>query len=107
MYFENTRLYSNKFDINLFSEIDCGTPPEIPGGYVIGNYTSRLGSQAHYACREGFFSDSEDTVSSCTAVGVWESPKLNCQGEFFKGPASQLMASGDCSSIFSLNLFLG
>ena len=38
MCFENTRLCSNKFDINLFSEIDCGTPPEIPGGYIIGNY---------------------------------------------------------------------
>ncbi|KAG5212944.1 hypothetical protein JEQ12_008730 [Ovis aries] len=61
------------------TEIDCGTPPEIPGGYIIGNYTSRLGSQVHYACKEGFFSDSEDTVSSCTAMGTWDSPKLNCQ----------------------------
>ncbi|KAF4019597.1 hypothetical protein G4228_011295 [Cervus hanglu yarkandensis] len=66
-------------DGTFCTEIDCGTPPEIPGGYIIGNYTSRLGSQVHYACKEGFFSDSEDTVSSCTAVGTWESPKLNCQ----------------------------
>ncbi|XP_065803242.1 sushi domain-containing protein 1 isoform X3 [Muntiacus reevesi] len=66
-------------DATSCTEIDCGTPPEIPGGYIIGNYTSRLGSQIHYACKEGFFSDSEDTVSSCTAVGTWESPKLNCQ----------------------------
>ncbi|KAM9700345.1 sushi domain-containing protein 1 isoform 3-T3 [Dama dama] len=66
-------------DATSCTEIDCGTPPEIPGGYIIGNYTSRLGSQVHYACKEGFFSDSEDTVSSCTAVGTWESPKLNCQ----------------------------
>lgn len=99
MYFENIRSYSNKFDINLFSEIDCGTPPEIPGGYIIGNYTSRLGSQVHYACKEGFFSDSEDTVSSCTAMGTWDSPKLNCQGEFSEGPASQLTASGGCFPI--------
>ncbi|KAB0348247.1 hypothetical protein FD754_013104, partial [Muntiacus muntjak] len=66
-------------DATSCTEIDCGTPPEIPGGYIIGNYTSRLGSQIHYACKEGFFSDSEDTVSSCTAVGTWEYPKLNCQ----------------------------
>ncbi|KAB0373303.1 hypothetical protein FD755_014962, partial [Muntiacus reevesi] len=66
-------------DATSCTEIDCGTPPEIPGGYIIGNYTSRLGSQIHYACKEGFFSDSEDTVSSCTAVGMWESPKLICQ----------------------------
>ncbi|XP_070315385.1 sushi domain-containing protein 1 isoform X3 [Odocoileus virginianus] len=66
-------------DATSCTEIDCGTPPEIPGGYIIGNYTSRLGSQVHYACKEGFFSDSEDTVSSCTAVGTWESLKLNCQ----------------------------
>lgn len=66
-------------DATSCTEIDCGTPPEIPGGYIIGNYTSRLGSQVHYACKEGFFSDSEDTASSCTAMGTWESPKLNCQ----------------------------
>uniref|UniRef100_A0A8C3X989 Sushi domain containing 1 n=1 Tax=Catagonus wagneri TaxID=51154 RepID=A0A8C3X989_9CETA len=66
-------------DATLCTEIDCGTPPEVPDGYVIGNYTSRLGSQVRYVCKEGFFSDPEDTVSSCTASGTWESPKLNCQ----------------------------
>ncbi|XP_032490351.1 sushi domain-containing protein 1 isoform X5 [Phocoena sinus] len=66
-------------DATSCTEIDCGTPPEVPDGYIIGNYTSRLGSQIHYACKEGFFSGPEDTVSSCTALGTWESPKLNCQ----------------------------
>ncbi|XP_063492163.1 sushi domain-containing protein 1 isoform X5 [Symphalangus syndactylus] len=66
-------------DATSCTEIDCGTPPEVPDGYIIGNYTSRLGSQVRYACREGFFSVPEDTVSSCTALGTWESPKLHCQ----------------------------
>ncbi|XP_032334077.1 sushi domain-containing protein 1 isoform X2 [Camelus ferus] len=66
-------------DATSCTEIDCGTPPEVPDGYIIGNYTSRLGGQVHYACKEGFFSGSEDTVSRCTALGTWESPKLNCQ----------------------------
>lgn len=66
-------------DATLCTEIDCGTPPEVPDGHIIGNYTSRFGSQVRYACKEGFFSDPEDTVSSCTASGTWESPKLNCQ----------------------------
>ncbi|XP_033093705.1 sushi domain-containing protein 1 isoform X3 [Trachypithecus francoisi] len=66
-------------DTTSCTEIDCGTPPEVPNGYIIGNYTSRLGSQVHYACREGFFSVPEDTVSSCTTLGTWESPKLHCQ----------------------------
>ncbi|XP_024613018.1 sushi domain-containing protein 1 isoform X2 [Neophocaena asiaeorientalis asiaeorientalis] len=66
-------------DATSCTEIDCGTPPEVPDGYIIGNYTSRLGSQIHYACKEGFFGGPEDTVSSCTALGTWESPKLNCQ----------------------------
>lgn len=65
--------------VTTCTEIDCGTPPEVPDGYVIGNYTSHLGSQVRYACKEGFFSSSEDTVSSCTSSGIWESPKLNCQ----------------------------
>ncbi|XP_036117693.1 sushi domain-containing protein 1 isoform X4 [Molossus molossus] len=66
-------------DATSCTEIDCGTPPEVPDAYIIGNYTSRLGSQVHYACKEGFFSGLGDTVSSCTALGTWESPKLNCQ----------------------------
>ncbi|XP_021782968.2 sushi domain-containing protein 1 isoform X9 [Papio anubis] len=66
-------------DTTSCTEIDCGTPLEVPNGYIIGNYTSRLGSQVRYACREGFFSVPEDTVSSCTALGTWESPKLHCQ----------------------------
>eukprot|EP00070_Physeter_catodon_P042552 XP_028349446.1 sushi domain-containing protein 1 isoform X2 [Physeter catodon] len=66
-------------DATSCTEIDCGTPPEVPDGYIIGNYTSRLGSQVRYACKEGFFSGPEDTISSCTALGTWESPKLNCQ----------------------------
>ncbi|XP_030774915.1 sushi domain-containing protein 1 isoform X4 [Rhinopithecus roxellana] len=66
-------------DTTSCTEIDCGTPPEVPNGYILGNYTSRLGSQVRYACREGFFSVPEDTVSSCTALGTWESPKLHCQ----------------------------
>ncbi|XP_070375077.1 sushi domain-containing protein 1 isoform X4 [Equus asinus] len=66
-------------DATSCTEIDCGAPPEVPDGYIIGNYTSRLGGQVRYACKEGFFSVPEDTVSSCTASGSWESPKLNCQ----------------------------
>uniref|UniRef100_A0A2K6S3X7 Sushi domain containing 1 n=1 Tax=Saimiri boliviensis boliviensis TaxID=39432 RepID=A0A2K6S3X7_SAIBB len=65
-------------DATSCTEIECGTPPEVPDHYIIGNYISRLGSQVRYACREGFFSVPEDTVSSCTAQRTWESPKLHC-----------------------------
>ncbi|XP_045696853.1 sushi domain-containing protein 1 isoform X1 [Phyllostomus hastatus] len=66
-------------DATSCTEIDCGTPPEVPDAYIVGNYTSTLGSQVRYTCKEGFFSGLEDTVSSCTALGTWESPRLNCQ----------------------------
>ncbi|XP_045435867.1 sushi domain-containing protein 1 isoform X1 [Pipistrellus kuhlii] len=66
-------------DATSCTEIDCGTPPEVPDAYIIGNYTSGPGSQIRYACKEGFFSGPEDIVSSCTALGTWEYPKLNCQ----------------------------
>ncbi|XP_010586043.1 sushi domain-containing protein 1 isoform X2 [Loxodonta africana] len=66
-------------DATSCTEIDCGTPPEVTHGYIIGNYTSTLGSEVHYVCQEGFFSGPEDTVSTCTALGTWESPKLYCQ----------------------------
>ncbi|XP_055973098.1 sushi domain-containing protein 1 [Sorex fumeus] len=71
------------------TEIDCGPPPEVPDGYVLGNYTSQLGSQVRYACREGFFSDSEEIVSSCTTSGTWESPNLICQ-EINCGPPPEV-----------------
>ncbi|XP_078008984.1 sushi domain-containing protein 1 [Phascolarctos cinereus] len=61
------------------TEIDCGTPPEIPNGYIIGKYTSRLGGQVHYACKEGFYGDQEESVISCTAGGTWETPNIQCQ----------------------------
>ncbi|XP_075415141.1 sushi domain-containing protein 1 [Tenrec ecaudatus] len=61
------------------AEIDCGAPPEVPNGYIRGNYTSSLGSQVHYVCKEGFFSHPEATISTCTALGTWESPRLYCQ----------------------------
>ncbi|XP_003785270.1 sushi domain-containing protein 1 [Otolemur garnettii] len=66
-------------DTTSCTEIDCGSPPEVPDGYIVGNYTSRLGSQVRYACKEGFFSVPEYTVSSCTFLGTWESPELYCQ----------------------------
>uniref|UniRef100_A0A8C2M939 Sushi domain containing 1 n=1 Tax=Cricetulus griseus TaxID=10029 RepID=A0A8C2M939_CRIGR len=62
------------------TEIDCGNPPEVPGGYIItGNYSSTLGGQVHYSCKEGFLRISGGGVSRCTALGMWESPKLQCQ----------------------------
>ncbi|KAM6184192.1 sushi domain-containing protein 1 [Erethizon dorsatum] len=66
-------------DATLCTEIDCGPPPEVPGGYIIGNYSSRLGSQVRYSCKEGFFRVPEERVSSCTPLGTWASPGLHCQ----------------------------
>ncbi|XP_041513773.1 sushi domain-containing protein 1 isoform X3 [Microtus oregoni] len=61
------------------TEINCGPPPEVPGGYITGNYSSTLGGQVRYSCKEGFLSISGDGVSRCTALGTWESPTLHCQ----------------------------
>lgn len=66
-------------DATSCTEIDCGIPPEVPEGYVVGSYSSTLGGQAHYSCKEGFLSVSGDRISRCTALGVWEPPKLHCQ----------------------------
>ncbi|XP_031233395.1 sushi domain-containing protein 1 isoform X3 [Mastomys coucha] len=66
-------------DATSCTEIDCGIPPEVPEGYIVGSYSSTLGSQAHYRCKPGFLSVSGDRVSRCTALGVWEPPNLHCQ----------------------------
>ncbi|XP_038966979.1 sushi domain-containing protein 1 isoform X9 [Rattus norvegicus] len=66
-------------DATSCTEIDCGIPPEVPGAYIVGSYSSTLGGQAHYSCKEGFLSISGDRVSRCTALGAWEPPELLCQ----------------------------
>ncbi|XP_051012360.1 sushi domain-containing protein 1 [Acomys russatus] len=66
-------------DATSCTEIDCGIPPEVPGGYILGNYSSTLGGQVQYSCKEGFLRVSGDSVSHCTALGLWESPTLHCQ----------------------------
>ncbi|XP_076791003.1 sushi domain-containing protein 1 isoform X2 [Arvicanthis niloticus] len=66
-------------DATSCTEIDCGTPPEVPGAHIVGSYSSTPGGQAHYSCKEGFLSISGDRVSRCTALGVWEPPTLHCQ----------------------------
>lgn len=71
--------FQPRTDTTSCAEIDCGIPPEVPGGYIVGNYSSTPGGQVHYSCKEGFLSSSGDRVSRCTALGVWESPKLRCQ----------------------------
>ncbi|KAH0517119.1 Sushi domain-containing protein 1 [Microtus ochrogaster] len=83
------------------TEIDCGPPPEVPGGYITGNYsstlgeiscgspptvqnailvgnpTSSLGSVAHYVCQEGFESPGEKITSVCTEKG-WSEITYTC-----------------------------
>ncbi|XP_028909452.1 sushi domain-containing protein 1 isoform X1 [Ornithorhynchus anatinus] len=66
-------------DVAPCTKIDCGIPPEVTNAYISGGYSSGLGGEAHYSCKEGFSSDGRKQVAICTDPGVWESPLFQCQ----------------------------
>ncbi|XP_054665986.1 sushi domain-containing protein 1 isoform X6 [Grus americana] len=72
-------------------EIGCGSPPEMEHGYIVGNYSSLLGSAVLYECKEGFYSD-EGKFSYCTANETWEPATLSCKGVDCGVPPSVLNA---------------
>ncbi|XP_074850782.1 sushi domain-containing protein 1 isoform X2 [Carettochelys insculpta] len=72
-------------------EISCGSAPEIVHGHIIGNYSSRLGSEVYYECEEGFYSEGGN-VSVCTKEEVWEPSVLICKDVDCGVPPSVLNA---------------
>uniref|UniRef100_A0A8D0L603 Uncharacterized protein n=1 Tax=Sphenodon punctatus TaxID=8508 RepID=A0A8D0L603_SPHPU len=60
------------------TEISCGIPPEIRHGYILGNYTTVLGSKVHYECEKGFYGEG-GKISTCTKNEIWEPSTLNCK----------------------------
>ncbi|XP_072904701.1 sushi domain-containing protein 1 [Hemitrygon akajei] len=61
------------------SEIDCGIPPAVPHANIASYHSTRLGSVAHYRCRDGFYAVSGSNVSICKQEGQWEEITLVCQ----------------------------
>ncbi|XP_072114270.1 sushi, von Willebrand factor type A, EGF and pentraxin domain-containing protein 1 isoform X4 [Mobula birostris] len=61
------------------SEIDCGIPPVVPHAKMASYHSTRLGSVAHYRCRDGFYAVSGSNVSTCKQEGQWEEITLVCQ----------------------------
>ncbi|XP_030423776.1 sushi domain-containing protein 1 isoform X1 [Gopherus evgoodei] len=74
-------------------EIRCG-PLEITHGHILGNYTSVLGSEVHYECEEGFYSEGEN-VSICTKDEIWEPSVISCKAVDCGVPPSVLNAYSD------------
>lgn len=60
--------------------IDCGLPPEVQHGVLVGSPSSSLGAVAHYACQEGFESPGGKITSVCTENGTWRESTLTCTG---------------------------
>uniref|UniRef100_A0A8C0ITX7 Sushi domain containing 1 n=1 Tax=Chelonoidis abingdonii TaxID=106734 RepID=A0A8C0ITX7_CHEAB len=74
-------------------EISCG-PLEITHGHILGNYTSVLGSEVHYECEEGFYSEGGN-VSVCTKDEIWEPSVVSCKAVDCGVPPSVLNAYSD------------
>ena len=55
--------------------VDCGPPPEITNGTVIGGVFTSVGSKASYFCDFGTNLVGNDTIT-CQDDGTWEDPPM-------------------------------
>ncbi|KAM9811010.1 sushi domain-containing protein 1 [Neosynchiropus ocellatus] len=63
----------------LCREINCQQPALKPNSKRLWDGTSRLDSEVHYQCEEGFVSRGLRNYSRCGADGTWEDVDLVCE----------------------------
>ena len=69
------------FFLFLFSEIDCGDPPDVANSKKSVDGTL-FSSTSNYSCDVGFNSSNNLTMTSvCDVTGRWTSPSFTCVGE--------------------------
>ncbi|KAM8865031.1 sushi domain-containing protein 1 isoform 4-T4 [Synchiropus picturatus] len=66
-------------------EVDCQPPAFIPNSKRLWDGTSRLNSEVHYQCEEGFVTRGLRNYSRCGTDGTWEDVDLVCE-EISCGP---------------------
>ena len=69
------------FSLFVFSEIDCGDPPDIANSKKSVDGTS-VNSTSNYSCDVGYISIDNSTMTSvCEVTGRWTSLNFTCFGE--------------------------
>ncbi|KAL0979639.1 hypothetical protein UPYG_G00187600 [Umbra pygmaea] len=76
-------------DIELQCEaVNCGPPLVLPNTIMQGTNTTDLGSVIEYVCKDGFYQDGGNSLSTCTPSGEWEVVSITCKEKC--GPAPVL-----------------
>ncbi|XP_028313560.1 sushi domain-containing protein 1 [Gouania willdenowi] len=79
-------------DIDLWcEEVTCGPPITLPNTKLQWERTSTPGSVALYECEDGFFTESDGNISTCSLSGEWGEVTVNCKA--ICGPIPQLLNS--------------
>ncbi|XP_029999544.1 sushi domain-containing protein 1 [Sphaeramia orbicularis] len=72
-------------------EISCGPPLSVPVTNLLWDGSSRAGSVVMYECKDGFYQDSGNNVSTCSVAGEWMKVSVKCKAKC--GPAPSLTHS--------------
>ncbi|KAK1892489.1 Sushi domain containing protein 1, partial [Dissostichus eleginoides] len=69
-------------------EISCGRPPTLPHTHLLWDGSQSLGSVRLYGCKEGFYQEGGNNMSTCLLSGQWGEVSIKCKAKC--GPAPVL-----------------
>ncbi|KAJ4942166.1 hypothetical protein JOQ06_012034, partial [Pogonophryne albipinna] len=69
-------------------EISCGRPPTLPHTHLLWDGSQSLGSVRLYGCKEGFYQEGGNNMSTCLLSGEWGEVSMKCKAKC--GPAPVL-----------------
>ncbi|KAK5933023.1 hypothetical protein CgunFtcFv8_004681 [Champsocephalus gunnari] len=69
-------------------EISCGRPPTLPHTHLLWDGSQSLGSVRLYGCKEGFYQEGGNNMSTCLRSGEWAEVSMKCKAKC--GPAPVL-----------------
>ncbi|XP_014027760.2 sushi domain-containing protein 1 isoform X13 [Salmo salar] len=75
-------------DIELqCEELNCGAPLTLPHTNMLWDNTTVLGSVIEYVCKDGFYQEGGNSLSTCTSSGQWGIVSIICKATCGPAPA--------------------
>ncbi|KAJ8006030.1 hypothetical protein DPEC_G00124030 [Dallia pectoralis] len=75
-------------DIELqCEEVNCGDPLTLPRVNMLRTNKTGVGSVIEYTCKDGFYQEGGNSISTCTPSGQWGSVSLICKAKCGPAPA--------------------
>ncbi|XP_045562731.1 sushi domain-containing protein 1 isoform X7 [Salmo salar] len=68
-------------------ELNCGAPLTLPHTNMLWDNTTVLGSVIEYVCKDGFYQEGGNSLSTCTSSGQWGIVSIICKATCGPAPA--------------------